>query len=283
MPVGCGTWPAFWMFGPDWPNGGEIDIIEGVNDQSTDSITLHTSPGCVVSNANSQPGTFTVTSDCSTSNSNVGCSVGTGNSNNFGTGFNAVGGGTYAMQWAGSGIYVWFWERGTVPDEVTSNPPNVAAWGQPLATFTGDGCDFNTYFSEQNLIFDTTFCGAWAGAVWGQGQCAGLADTCSDYVANNPAAFTGAYWLINSIQVYQLQPSGPPQNTYNPPPPPPPPPAPTPAPVQTQTSGSTYTIQAGDTFWSISIEFGTTVAALEAANPSLDPNDLQIGEVISIP
>jgi LysM repeat protein len=83
--------------------------------------------------------------------------------------------------------------------------------------------------------------------------------------------------------VYQLQPSGPPQNTYNPPPPPPPPPAPTPAPVQTQTSGSTYTIQAGDTFWSISIEFGTTVAALEAANPSLDPNDLQIGEVISIP
>jgi hypothetical protein len=27
MPVGCGTWPAFWMFGPDWPNGGEIDTL----------------------------------------------------------------------------------------------------------------------------------------------------------------------------------------------------------------------------------------------------------------
>lgn len=26
MPVGCGTWPAFWMFGPDWPNNGEIDV-----------------------------------------------------------------------------------------------------------------------------------------------------------------------------------------------------------------------------------------------------------------
>ena len=33
MPVGCGTWPAFWTLsqaGP-WPQGGEIDIIEGGN------------------------------------------------------------------------------------------------------------------------------------------------------------------------------------------------------------------------------------------------------------
>lgn len=24
MPVGCGTWPAFWMVGPNWPSKGEI-------------------------------------------------------------------------------------------------------------------------------------------------------------------------------------------------------------------------------------------------------------------
>ena len=32
MPAGCATWPAFWSLsqqGP-WPNGGEIDIIEGM-------------------------------------------------------------------------------------------------------------------------------------------------------------------------------------------------------------------------------------------------------------
>lgn len=26
MPVGCGTWPAFWMVGDNWPNNGEIDV-----------------------------------------------------------------------------------------------------------------------------------------------------------------------------------------------------------------------------------------------------------------
>ena len=27
IPVACGAWPALWLLGPNWPNGGEIDVI----------------------------------------------------------------------------------------------------------------------------------------------------------------------------------------------------------------------------------------------------------------
>jgi hypothetical protein len=26
MPYGCGTWPAFWLLGPEWPANGEIGM-----------------------------------------------------------------------------------------------------------------------------------------------------------------------------------------------------------------------------------------------------------------
>jgi LysM repeat protein len=59
-------------------------------------------------------------------------------------------------------------------------------------------------------------------------------------------------------------------------------PAPIPTPVSTPPT-ETYTIQAGDTLTSIATKLGTTVAALEAANPGINPNNLQIGTQISLP
>lgn len=47
--------------------------------------------------------------------------------------------------------------------------------------------------------------------------------------------------------------------------------------------GFSYTIRAGDTFFSIARRFGTTVAALQAANPGVDPNRLQVGQQICVP
>lgn len=189
------------MFGPNWPSSGEIDIIEGVNNQATNTISLHTGPGCTANNDYSLPGTVTTSTNCNAAG--VGCSVTAGSPTTFGAGFNAAGGGTYAMQWASTGIYVWFWQRGQVPADVLADAPNTGTWGEPLATFSGGGCDFNNMFQEQNLVFDTTFCGVWAGATWGSSNCAALAPTCEQYVALNPGAFLDAFWTIESVKYFQ--------------------------------------------------------------------------------
>lgn len=59
-------------------------------------------------------------------------------------------------------------------------------------------------------------------------------------------------------------------------------PVPTPAPTPAPSTG-TYIIQAGDTFTTIAARLGTTVEALEGANPTLTPTNLQIGASIVVP
>lgn len=64
-------------------------------------------------------------------------------------------------------------------------------------------------------------------------------------------------------------------------------PAPTeaaPVPTNTPSSlGQTYTVQAGDIPVTIAEQFGITVEQLLAANPQLDPRNLQVGDVLIIP
>lgn len=56
--------------------------------------------------------------------------------------------------------------------------------------------------------------------------------------------------------------------------------APTPGPCP---GGFPYTITIGDTYFSIARRFGIAVPALAAANPGVNPNALQIGQVICVP
>jgi len=195
----CGVWPAWWTFGPNWPASGEIDIIEGVNQQTTDSITLHTAAGCDVSISGSAAGTTLGSSDCNDNSAGTGCSASTTNTEGYGNGFNSAGGGFYAMNWNSESISVYFWPRGSEPSGIDDGQPEPSNWS-PVATFSG--CDIDEYFANHNIIFDTTFCGQWAGEVWSSGSCASAADTCDDYVGANPSAFTDAYWLVNSVKVY---------------------------------------------------------------------------------
>jgi len=197
MPTGCGTWPAWWLVGPNWPNEGEIDIIEGVNVGDTDQVTLHTNAGCSMAGQDASKYTgHLANANCE---GNTGCGI-TTTSGTYGAAFNNHQGGVYAMEWTGDHIQTFYWARGNVPADVTSNNPNPGSWGKPFAYFGfGNGCPAS-HFREQQMVIDLTFCGDWAGAVFG-GQCPGKGN-CNDYVKNNPGAFKEAYWMIHYIKVF---------------------------------------------------------------------------------
>lgn len=156
----CGVWPAYWLFGPNWPDSGEIDVIEGVNLAGTDSITLHTSAGCSINIASSLSGTTLSNSNCNAGDASTGCGVTTTTPNAYGNAFNDNGGGVYAMQWEASGVYVWFFPSDAIPADITDGAPATTDWGLPIVAFNGGSdCDIDDYFANLNIVFDTTFCG----------------------------------------------------------------------------------------------------------------------------
>lgn len=104
LPFGCSVWPAFWTRAPNWPHGGEIDILEEVNLVTNNQMVLHTDPGCMQADGVTQLGN-TRGADCSAGlNSRTGCAVTETQPNSFGDGFNNAGGGVWATQFDESGI-----------------------------------------------------------------------------------------------------------------------------------------------------------------------------------
>eukprot|EP00727_Mastigamoeba_balamuthi_P000464 m51a1_g10414 putative endo- -beta-glucanase (463) ;mRNA; f:73597-75244 len=215
MPTGCGTWPAYWMCGPNWPNGGEIDIIENVNTATTNMVTLHTKQGC---DQAGQP-TSAFTGSWSTGSQgnpadncwinapdqygNQGCGI-VNPPNTYGSALNQRGGGVWATLWTNEQIAVWYWQHDQVPSDLSSNSPNPSGWGKPFAKFTlGSNCP-SSFFHDHSIIINLTFCGDWAGAVFAS-QCPAENarwGSCNEYVKNNPGAFRDAYWDINSIRIF---------------------------------------------------------------------------------
>ncbi|KAF9220689.1 glycoside hydrolase family 16 protein [Gyrodon lividus] len=199
MPEGCGE--------ADWPDSGEVDIVEGANNVIPNQSTLHTSPNCTIPTSGvNQLGT-TIHADCdATVDYNEGCAVQlTEDDNSFGPNFNQHGGGWYAMERTDNYISVWFWERGDIsaPWDIVSGAHTVHTkhWGTPAAHFPNTNCNLADHFGPNNIIINLTFCGDWAGnsALY---NASGCPFTCVDYVNNNPAAFANAYFAFSSINIY---------------------------------------------------------------------------------
>eukprot|EP00483_Globobulimina_turgida_P001412 UN01414 len=200
MPTGCGTWPAWWTVGPNWPSGGEIDIIEEVDVATRDAPTLHTNPGCDMTNAPKNYSGQTGATNCYSAQ-NIGCGITCTNANSFGAAFNSRNGGLYAMEWTARSIQMWMWSEGSIPNTAKSDNPDTSQFGKPYAQFYfGSWCP-TSHFKNHQVVFDLTFCGDWDGAVFGK-DCPGKG-SCNDYVKNNPSAFREAYWNIHFMKVFQ--------------------------------------------------------------------------------
>ncbi|KAL3707176.1 hypothetical protein TMatcc_005153 [Talaromyces marneffei ATCC 18224] len=211
----CGTWPAYWTYNYAEDPYGEVDIIEGVNNQIGDVISMHTGARCRLDDdPQNQTGTD-VRTDCSLSTNYVdGCGV-SGPLNSYGDLFNAQGGGVWVLWLDKDDLAVWMFPRMEVPDDIVKGTElTLNNWGKSLLHFKSHtGCRAMDQWRNQTIIFNIDFCGENAsGSNWNQPASSSSSQSCADstsfssceaYVAANPQAFSNSYFLINSVRVYQ--------------------------------------------------------------------------------
>ncbi|KAH8900408.1 hypothetical protein GQ53DRAFT_633092, partial [Thozetella sp. PMI_491] len=221
----CGVWPAFWTYNMRENPISEIDIIEGINHQTDNSFSLHTGPSCTFypgwqSGKDHRPVCELFDKKKNTTNYG-GCGATSASRFSYGTEFNRVGGGVYAVQMENQAIKVWHWPRYNIPYDIRRGHPNPASWGIPIGDLSQwhGGCDVNGTFHTQTIILNTNFCGSTlTPAMWqGDAQCSNYT-SCPEFVAKNPRAFDDTYWTINSIKVYERQVVAPAHHQRPPPP-----------------------------------------------------------------
>ncbi|KAH9931633.1 concanavalin A-like lectin/glucanase domain-containing protein [Epithele typhae] len=205
LPYGCSVWPAFWTKGINWPAGGEIDIVEGVNLMTANQMALHSDSGCSSSSSATMSGTVGSVTDCSNAS---GCIIEESQSSSYGEAFANAGGGVWATEYSTDGIKIWFWSRDNVPTTISAAGSSIdtSSWGTPSANWPASSCNVSEYFSGQQLILDITLCGDWAGsASVYKATCGGDGSATACYinnVINTPTNYTNAYFEINYIKIF---------------------------------------------------------------------------------
>lgn len=133
------------------------------------------------------------------------------------------------MLWTSQGMQMWTFEREAIPPSISDKTltPLLSEFGAPVANFQGS-CDFDAHFFNHQMIFNTDFCGSFAGETFQMHGCPMVSlpgirrarvehvlmnmvqatdkswGSCNIFVANNPQAFVESYWEVNYLDVYEV-------------------------------------------------------------------------------
>jgi len=184
-PWGCGLWPAIWTHAPGypWPTGGELDILEYVNDFPS-MTSFHTGlenrcrldggqinkPGCQV-----MPDLNGMNYNCHTQYPlTLGCAV---NKLPLWSPYEwAHQPGVIAVEWTERFVKVFVIPENEIPADLQSDSPRPDSWERwmvsyyPFALseerFPGSCPNPHRVMRPQQLVMNIGMCGDWASKVW---------------------------------------------------------------------------------------------------------------------
>jgi len=205
MSYGCSVWPAFWTVGANWPDGGEIDIVEGVNNNPTLVLFLASpaspmSPLCAGINTLSIPAVgltvlplrrhllpqmavrlsrvmyLTWTAEVHPRMTLVvHCPI------PIAALLVKTSSGVFALlRDDNTGIKIWHFARNSIPLDAHSGKPDPSSWPPSSAFLSTADYDIASHFSPQHLVLDTTLCGGWGGGEYPSSGCPG---SCAEHVS----------------------------------------------------------------------------------------------------
>jgi hypothetical protein len=169
-------------------------------------MALHTQAGCTQATGVTQTGK-TGQVNCDTGS---GCTVIDANADSYGAPLAAAGGGAWILEFATTGINIWFFSRAHVPPSLSSNSIDTSTFGTPSGSWPASSCDPSQFFDKQEIVIDITLCGDWAGAPSVlEATCPKLqgTNTCYTTYVLNPANYDEAYFEIASVKLFATSPS----------------------------------------------------------------------------
>jgi hypothetical protein len=141
--------------------------------------------------------------NCSSlSTSDTGCSFCDPSIKSFGQGFNDAGGGVFALLRNRNGFKIWFFERQSIPNDISSGHPDPYSWAPPNAFLSADDCNVDSYFSPQTLILDTAICGGWASSDYPNSGCGG---NCAQQVTSGNNFVSEHFMSLLLVVLYRCE------------------------------------------------------------------------------